>query len=60
MVAESLEEVLTLPSPTGPMVAVKFSPSGDQLAMLVKNELAVRIWNLTGLSRRLSELGLGW
>jgi hypothetical protein len=27
---------------------------------LVKNELAVRIWNLTGLSRRLSELGLRW
>jgi WD40 repeat protein len=57
---EQLQEVLTLPSPTGPVVAVKFSPSGGQLAVLVKNELAVRVWKLAELRQNLAAMRLGW
>ena len=57
---ESLEEVLTLQSPAGPVVAVSFSPDGGQLALLVKNDLAVRTWNLARLRKRLNEMSLNW
>ncbi len=57
---ESFGEVLSLPSPTGPVSALTFSPDGNQLAILVKNELAVRLWNLMGLRQRLEEMGLSW
>ncbi len=57
---ETLEEALTISSAAGPVVAVSFSPDGSQLAVLVKNELAVRIWNIASLRKRLTEMSLGW
>jgi WD40 repeat protein len=57
---DSLEEALTLPAPAGPVVAVSFNPDGSQLAVLVKNELAVRTWNLARLRKRLAEISLNW
>jgi len=55
----SFHELLSLPSPGG-VVAVRFSPKGDKLAFVVKNETAVRIWHLDRLKDRLDTMNLGW
>ncbi|MFI5454257.1 MAG: WD40 repeat domain-containing serine/threonine-protein kinase [Isosphaerales bacterium] len=56
---DSFQELLSLPSPSG-VVAVRFSPKGDRLAFVVKNETAVRIWHLARLKYRLDTMNLGW
>jgi WD40 repeat protein/tRNA A-37 threonylcarbamoyl transferase component Bud32 len=56
----SLQEWLTLPSPSGPVAAVAFSPDGERLACLVRNELAVRIWDLAALRQHMAQMNLGW
>jgi serine/threonine protein kinase/WD40 repeat protein len=57
---DSFQELLTLSSPTGGVVAIRFSPKGDKLAFLVKNESAVRIWHLDRLTQRLDKLRIAW
>jgi len=56
----SFYELLALASPSGGVVAIRFSPKGDKLAFLVKNETAVRIWHLDRLKQRLDSLKIGW
>jgi WD40 repeat protein len=56
---DKFNELLSLPSPGG-VVAVRFSPDGNQLAFVVKNEAAVRIWHLDRLKNRLDAMNLGW
>jgi hypothetical protein len=41
-------------------MAVRFSPTGKTLALLVKNEMAVRLWHLDLLEGRLNQMKLGW
>jgi WD40 repeat protein len=57
---DSFQELLTLGSPSGGVVAIRFSPKGDKLAFLVKNEAVVRIWHLDRLTHRLDRLKIGW
>jgi WD40 repeat protein len=57
---DTLNELMTLPSPFGGVRAIRLSPDGTKLAILVKNETAVRIWHLDRLHARLAALGLGW
>jgi len=57
---ESFHELMSLGSPSGGVVAVRFSPKGDKLAFLVKNETAVRIWHLDHLKQRLDNMRIGW
>ncbi len=57
-IGASLQEWLTLPSPSGPVVTVRFSPEGGRLAFLVRNELAVRIWDLQALRQHLTQMNL--
>jgi hypothetical protein len=53
------EELIRLPSPSDrPVLAVRFSPDGRVLGMLVQNERAVRLWHLDRLRSRLAALGL--
>jgi WD40 repeat protein len=52
-------EIVTLPM-TGPVRQVAFTPDGKQLAVLVQNERAVRMWHLDRLNASLKEMGLGW
>ena len=56
----TLVEALTLYSLSGPVVSVRFSPDGRELAVLIKNERAVHIWNLAGIRERLAKIGFGW
>jgi WD40 repeat protein len=56
---DSFRELLSLPSPGGG-VAVRFCPTGDKLAFVLKNETAVRIWHLDRLKCRLDAMNLGW
>jgi len=56
----SFAELLSFPSPTGPVIALKFSPDNCRLAMLVKNEHSVRVWHLDKLRAQLSAMDLGW
>jgi eukaryotic-like serine/threonine-protein kinase len=49
----------TLATSLGPVRRLRFSPDGRRLAVLVRNELAVRVWDLSTLERRLDELNLG-
>lgn len=57
---ESFQELLSLGSPGGAVVSCRFGPDGRELAFLVKNEAAVRIWHLDRLGRRLDPMRLGW
>jgi WD40 repeat protein len=58
---ESLSELLRIPSPSGhPIVSVRFSPDGQKLGMLVRNERAVRLWHLDTIRAKLRALGLDW
>jgi WD40 repeat protein len=57
---DHLQERISLPSPTGPVVALRFSPDAKMLAFLVKNESAVRVWHLDCLAHRLDAMNLGW
>jgi len=57
---DSFQELLSLGSPSGGVVAIRFSPKGDKLAFLVKNETAVRIWHLDRLKQRLDSMKIGW
>ena len=53
-------EVLTLRAPGGPVRRLRFSPDGTKLAVLVRNETAVRIWDLASLRTRLAAMRLDW
>ena len=53
-------EVLTLRGPGGPVRRLRFSPDGTKLAVLVRNETAVRIWDLASLRSRLAAMRLDW
>jgi WD40 repeat protein len=55
----NLEELLTLRQP-GPVIGMRFHPDGQQLAVLVQGEKAVRVWHLDRLRKRLDQMGLGW
>ena len=44
----------------GPVRRLRFSPDGRLLGVLVQNETAVRIWDLSALHSRLAAMGLGW
>jgi WD40 repeat protein len=54
-----LYELLTLRF-HAPVLSVHLSTDGAQLAALVSNESAVRIWNLDRLRTRLEQLSLSW
>ena len=56
----SWEEVLVLRAAGGPVRRLRFSPDGRLLGVLVQNETAVRIWDLSTLHSRLAAMGLGW
>ena len=58
--ASSFEEVITLRCAGGPVASVCFSPDGSKLAVLLKNETAVRIWHLDRLRTRLAQMDLDW
>ena len=53
-------EVLTLRTPGGPVRRLRFSPDGTKLAVLFRNETAVRIWDLAALRTRLAAMRLDW
>ena len=57
---DTLDELMTLPSPSGGVSDIRLSPDGTKLAVLVKKETAVRIWHLDRLRTRLEAIGLGW
>jgi WD40 repeat protein len=57
---ESLDEVLTLRSPTGPIHSVRSSPDGQDLFTVARGEPAVRVWHLGKLRERLKPLNLDW
>jgi hypothetical protein len=46
--------------PGGPVRRLRFSPDGTKLAVLVRNETAVRIWDLASLRIRLAAKRLDW
>ena len=50
---------MTLATTLGPVQRLRFSPDGRRLAVLVRNEMAVRVWDLSALESHLAELGLG-
>jgi WD40 repeat protein len=54
--------LVRLPCPGGTVQALRFHPDGDQLAVVVQRESAVRVWQLDLLRQRLGEMGLaeGW
>src|SRR5262249_32888626 len=52
--------VVTLRSPGGAVVAVRFHPDDSKLAMLVQNERGVRLWHLDKLRRELAHMGIDW
>src|SRR5262249_42896523 len=58
--ADSVRELLTLPSSTGPVSALAFHPNGDKLAVLVQGERVLRVWHLDRLRKRLGSMGLDW
>ena len=43
-----------------PVRRLRFSPDGRLLGLLVQNETAVRIWDLSALHSRLAAMGLDW
>ena len=53
-------ELLTLNEPTGPVHSVTFSPDGQSLYVVVRGDLAVRVWHLDWLRATLIPLGLDW
>jgi WD40 repeat protein len=57
---DSFREVLSLQSPTGGIVVVRFHPVEPKLAFLVRDESAVRLLHLDRLQNRLNAMGLGW
>jgi WD40 repeat protein len=57
--ADNFHEIVTLPM-TGPVRQVAFTPDGKQLAVLVQNERAVRIWHLDRLNASLKKMDLAW
>jgi WD40 repeat protein len=56
----TFQEILTLRSPTGPVVEMQFSPDGRSLALLVSKERAVRIWHIDRLRTRFAQMNLDW
>jgi WD40 repeat protein len=56
---DSFRKLLALKTPA-PVVAVRLSSNGNHLAVLVKNESAVRIWGLHMLNDQLQRMGLEW
>ncbi len=55
---EGFERWVKLPSPTGPVVSARFFAGGKRLAVLMRNEPAIRVWRLDALSERFQDLGL--
>jgi WD40 repeat protein len=58
--AGSMQEVLTLRSPTGPIHSVRFSRDGQSLLAIIRGETAVRVWHLDRLRQSLRPMGLDW
>jgi eukaryotic-like serine/threonine-protein kinase len=56
---DGLQELLTLRF-HAPILSIHLAADGSQLAALVSNESALRIWNLDRLRARLAELSLNW
>src|SRR5262249_26043337 len=56
----TFRELLVLRSTSGAIHVVAFSPDGQTLAMVVDQELAVRLWRLDRLRSRLAAHGLDW
>jgi WD40 repeat protein len=56
---DTFHELLALRFPAA-VTAVAFRPGGDQLAVVVRGEHAVRVWHLDRLRQRLAALGLDW
>jgi eukaryotic-like serine/threonine-protein kinase len=56
---ESLELLLTLDQP-GPVRRVAFADGDRKLLVLVRDESAVRVWDLPGLRKQFAELGIDW
>src|SRR5262249_60683157 len=55
---ESFRPLLTLRSPTGPVKSLALSRDGSRLAVLVRDEIGVRLWNLDRLRSRLAAMNL--
>jgi WD40 repeat protein len=60
VVNDSLVELLTLRSRSGPIHSAKFSPDGQRLFTVAHGEPAVRVWHLDVIRRTLKPLGLDW
>jgi WD40 repeat protein/tRNA A-37 threonylcarbamoyl transferase component Bud32 len=56
----SLDEILTLRSPTGPIDSIRLTSDGKRLLAVVHGETAVRVWHLNKLRERLKPLNLDW
>ncbi|MDA1165424.1 MAG: serine/threonine-protein kinase [Planctomycetota bacterium] len=54
------EPVMTLRSISAPVVSLRFDADGSRLAILLKDQRAVRIWELGELRKQLAETGLDW
>ena len=52
-------ESMTLATAFGPIQRIRFNPDGRFLAVIVRNESAVHIWDLNILSERIAAPALG-
>lgn len=55
----SFEEALAITAGQ-PVLAVRFGADGNLLAVLVDNDLGVRLWHMDRLRRKLQSMGLDW
>jgi serine/threonine protein kinase/WD40 repeat protein len=56
----TVHDLLTLRAPAGPVHSISFSPDGQRLFVVVRGDLAVRVWHLDRLRQNLRPLGLDW
>jgi WD40 repeat protein len=57
----SITELMRLNAPSGRAAsAVRFSPDGQFLGILIAQERAVRVWDLRRLHQELRTVGLDW
>ncbi len=56
----TVHELLTLSAPTGPVHSIAFSEDGQRLFIVVRGDLAVRVWHLDRLRKCLRPLKLDW
>ena len=60
VIDDSMVELLTLRSPTGPIHSARFTPDGQRLFTVANGDAAVRVWHLDVMQRTLKPLGLDW